>query len=669
MSVYSPGMSELVLAAADDLVERIAHERDAVRAVVELIWNAVDAEATTVSVELARNHADGIDAVRVVDDGHGISADEVGSTFGRIGGSWKHGSQKSKNGLRQLHGKLGEGRLRAFALGSAVKWTSISDDAAGVRQKVTISGNRQTRERFQWDHEPAPEVNTGTTVEAFNEDRRSLNALDGDDVEAVLRSHFAPVLLNDQSLRITYDRRALDPAQGVERDTTTALTFGEQGQHSAAIRIIGWKTGTHRAIYFGPDFEHFPFEEPGSQVESQFSFSAYITWDKLGAEEFAVIGLGDLAPSPVSNLWTASRTAIRDHFNSRRRERRREQVERWKDTGIYPYTAEPASEAEVAERAVFDVVSGTLGSQISSTKKDAKLTLALLRDAIRHDPERLTTIIHEVAALSDTDRDTLTRLLSETSLSAIIRSANLIASRHKFLAGLEHLLFDPIDSGKVGERDHLHRILERELWVFGEEYHLMNSERGLTQLARTHLRLAGLPEVGLTPVTRWDGSKGRVDLHLVAKFKEHDRVRHLVVELKAPGITVSQTELNQVESYANTVRTSGAFATDKASWDLILVATDYDDLADDRILEGHQDTGRFLAPGSRPGRPQVSAYLRRWRDIIDENKRRLDFVTAALEHDPSINAGMDYIRSGYPDFLPASVQRRDRQADGEIFNS
>lgn len=491
---------------------------------------------------------------------------------------------------------------------------------------------------------------------------QSLSALDTDDVHATLRSHFAPALLNDPSLAISYDGSALDPSQAIERDSMIEITFGETDQHTATVRIIEWKSGKHRAIYYGPDADHFPFEEPGSPVEAQFAYSAYVTWDGLGADELTVLGLGDMAPEPVSELWKSARAAVHSYFTARRRERRREQIEQWKESGIYPYKGEPETESEKAERAVFDAVSGTLVSHISKAKKDAKLTLALLRDAVRHDPDKLTTILHEVVSLNDADRDTLTRLLSETSLSAIIRSANLIAGRHKFLAGLEHLLFDPGDASAVGERDHLHKILEHELWIFGEAYHLMNSEKGLTQLARTHLRLEGLPTSDVTPVKRWDGTSGRVDLHLVVQFKEHDRIRHLVVELKAPGITLSQTELNQVEGYVNTIRTNAAFATDRASWDFILLSTDYDELVDDRIQADYRDTGQFLAPAPKAGRPQVRAFVRRWRDVIDENKRRLDFVTAALEHDPSIAEGMEYVRQEYRDLLPFTLAQQPEVA-------
>lgn len=156
-------------------------------------------------------------------------------------------------------------------------------------------------------------------------------------------------------------------------------------------------------------------------------------------------------------------------------------------------------------------------------------------------------------------------------MPAIIKAANVVTSRNKFLAGLERLLFPSEDIDAIGERDHLHPMLERELWIFGEAYHLMSSERGLTEMARNHLGLLGLPAKGVAPVKRWDGKSGRVDLHLAVKMQEFEIARHLIVELKAPDITLGRTELDQVEDYANTILQKPVFATDKASWDLILV--------------------------------------------------------------------------------------------------
>lgn len=655
-ATYPGFMDDLVLTASDDHIARIAHESDPLRAIVELIWNAVDAEADLVDIVLERDDSQAIRLIRVTDDGHGISSDELDSTFGRIGGSWKARHATSKNRKRRLHGKLGEGRLRAFALGSRVRWTSVSDDTAGRREQITISGSRGDRERFPREVRASTESSTGTIFEAHNDEQRSLGALEPERAVAVLRSHFAPLLLNDSSLMIIYDGTALDPLKEISHDEERTFSFGAGDSERASVRIIEWRTGDHRAVYFGPDDDHFPFETSGTDFESQLPFCAYVTWPDLDAERLASLQLGDLAPEEVGELWAATRRELREHFAVRRRQRRREQIEKWKETQIYPYKGEPKTDVERAERAVFDVVSGTLVPHIPKTKAQAQLTLELLKDAIHHDPGKLTTILHEVVALSDADRDALARLLAETTLSAVIRAADLVAGRHKFLAALDHLLFDPLDSGQVGERDHLHRMLEHELWIFGEAYHLMSSERSLTDLLRTHLKLEGLPARDVDTVRRWDGRTGRTDLHLAVRSKEHDRIRHLIVELKAPGITASRKELDQIEDYADAILSTPAFASDKTTWEIILVVTDYNDMVKRRLKKREDGLGLFHAPEPEPDRPLVRGYVRRWRDVINENRQRLDFMTSALQHDPSIAEGIAYVREQYRDLLPLSLQ-------------
>ena len=58
-------------------------------AVEELVWNALDADAREVRVDLVQNALGGIDAVRVSDDGTGIDILRSEETFGSLGGSWK----------------------------------------------------------------------------------------------------------------------------------------------------------------------------------------------------------------------------------------------------------------------------------------------------------------------------------------------------------------------------------------------------------------------------------------------------------------------------------------------------------------------------------------------------------------------------------------------------
>lgn len=658
-------MAELHLRADDDHVERLAHENDPVRAIVELIWNAIDAEAPTVTVELEHDDTlGGIVKTIVSDTGHGIDRDELESTFGRIGGSWKRFASKTKNDKRGLHGERGQGRLRAFALGSRVTWSSRSIDASGVLHRVEISGTTEHRHVFEWEAEPITEAPTGTVVTAFNDSQRSLGALEAARTRSVLLSHFAPVLLNDDDLRITYLGTDLDPADEVACSTEYPLLFTDDvgTHHEAALRVIEWQSVKHRAIYYGQDAEHFVYEESAVDVETQFRYSAYVTWAGFDHDALSLIGLGDMSDAPVGALWTAARKGIREHFQNRRRERRRDQLDKWKQDNVYPFEGEAKSETEKAERTIFDVVAGTIATQIPTKKDSARVTLGLLRNALRQDPEQLGVLFNEVASLNQEDRESLTRLLGETTMSGIIKVANVVTGRNKFLAGLERLLFPTAGTDTVGERDHLHPMLERELWIFGEQYHLMSSERGLTEMARNHLNLLGLPSKKVEPVKRWDERTGRVDLHLAVKMEQFEVARHLIVELKAPGITLGRKELNQVDDYAHTIREKSVFATDRAMWDLILVGTDYDSVVEDRFIAGSRSEGLVLAPEPKPGRPRVRVFVRRWREILDENRARLRLITDSLEHDPSLEDGLRHIQQQYADLLPANLQGEQEAA-------
>jgi|SRR6266542_2060302 len=189
---------------------------------------------------------------------------------------------------------------------------------------------------------------------------------------------------------------------------------------------------------------------------------------------------------------------------------------------------------------------------------------------------------------------------------------------------------------------------------------MMSSEKGLTHMLRVHLKLSGLPDREVTPVVRWDGRSGRTDLHLAAKFQEHDRVRHIIVELKAPDITIGRKELDQVEDYANVLASHPQFSSSTAQWDLILVGTQLDDLVKKRIHKDGVELGTFWGPEPEPGAPRVRAFVRRWRDVIDENKRRLDFLTTVLQHDPSTAEGLGWVRQHFADLLPESLLDPDR---------
>ncbi|MFC8009063.1 ATP-binding protein [Streptomyces cinereoruber] len=89
-------MRRVHLEAAEDHVERLAREHDPVGAVKELIWNALDADATKVTVTIERSATGAADKVLIADDGEGITPEGCTTAFEKIGGSWKKHSHTTE---------------------------------------------------------------------------------------------------------------------------------------------------------------------------------------------------------------------------------------------------------------------------------------------------------------------------------------------------------------------------------------------------------------------------------------------------------------------------------------------------------------------------------------------------------------------------------------------
>ncbi len=125
---------EFAVELTKDHLERLAKTQP-LTGIIELIWNAFDADATDVKVEFGRNELDGIEEIRVVDDGHGMTPAEVERAFGALGGSHQSFTKTSPSG-RSFHGRDGQGRYKAAGIGNRIVWATVAaspdDDAKRV---------------------------------------------------------------------------------------------------------------------------------------------------------------------------------------------------------------------------------------------------------------------------------------------------------------------------------------------------------------------------------------------------------------------------------------------------------------------------------------------------------------------------------------------------------
>lgn len=94
--------------------------KDATTAVVELIKNSYDADASIVELEILRD-AEDFGKIRIADNGHGMSDQDIEASWLRIGFSEKVKNKTSSEYERRKTGEKGIGRLSADRLGAVLQ--------------------------------------------------------------------------------------------------------------------------------------------------------------------------------------------------------------------------------------------------------------------------------------------------------------------------------------------------------------------------------------------------------------------------------------------------------------------------------------------------------------------------------------------------------------------
>ena len=222
-------------------------------AVEELVWNALDADAREVRVDLVQNALGGIDAVRVSDDGTGIDILRSEETFGSLGGSWKlQDAGTTASHHRRLHGRHGRGRFKAFALGTHVEWRTTMK-AGDALLSYTLAGDASDPGVFHVAPAATPGPATGTEVFVTGV-RATVDSLTRPEmVVQTLAAKFALYLKAYPGVSVYFCGLPVSPVI-VQKGTTDYTVRLESGQE-AKLEVIEWRkkfAGKGRIVFCGP---------------------------------------------------------------------------------------------------------------------------------------------------------------------------------------------------------------------------------------------------------------------------------------------------------------------------------------------------------------------------------------------------------------------------------
>jgi hypothetical protein len=617
--------------------------------VTELIWNALDADADEVRVEFARNALDGIEEVRIVDDGHGMTQQEIVDAFGRLGGSWKRTAKRSKKG-RGLHGRDGRGRFLAAGLGGRLRWHTVAEDPDDPSRRLALDVELTVSHLSQVEvSDPVPtEEPTGTRVliDGFAEEPPGLN---GEKPVEKLTGIFG-LYLQTNNAHLAFDGTEIDPEKlQVNKGELDVPT--PPGTDPALLVVVEWNRRVDRALYLC-DERGTPLGEvaPGIQAPG-FEFTAYINW--TGFQTDNSLAAVDMGGGGSKAVIEEARDKLRDYFKERARGKTRELIEEWKAENVYPFEGEPRTPAERVARDTFDVVALSASGAVNASEKSGRrLSLRLLREALENDPGSLRKVLGEVLDLKQDRLEELSALLDRTPLTAMIATSKEIADRLEFLRGLEEIALGDV-SKHVKERSQLHRILAGQTWVFGEEYALAADDNSLTNVLRNHLSYLGREELAADvsdEVLDAEGSRGVVDLMLARSLSQQkNRREHLVIELKAPKVKVGDEQAQQIRRYANAVFSDPRFNTKDVDWDFVVVSGEVTGLTDRERRDPKTPYGQITDADG------VRVYVWTWADVLDAAGHRLKFVRDLLEYQPDAEQALAYLKATHEKYLPEQV--------------
>lgn len=363
-----------------------------VSAVEELIWNALDAEAKEVRVDLITNVLGAVEAVRIADDGSGIDVLRADSTFGSLGGSWKRNGNGTATLKRSLHGRHGRGRFKAFALGSHVEWRTTVK-IGGELLSYNISGDIENPGVFTLEAVSGSAPATGTEVFVSNARVNCDSLLNAGETVQALAAKFALYLKSYPDVRIYFNGLPVTPV--IVQKKVTDYKFRLPNGSEAKLEVIEWKrkfSGSGRLVFAGAD--GFRLHEVPAAVRSQgASFTAYLIssrFPQLAAENALVM---DELNTEVRSYLDETKKILKKHFAQSGEDRAAALIGNLIREGSYPFDeADETKERERFDKIVMDLAVRMEGfTQLSSD--DRAVLLKLLKHSVLAGAQSLKGIL------------------------------------------------------------------------------------------------------------------------------------------------------------------------------------------------------------------------------------------------------------------------------------
>jgi len=630
-------------------------------ALKELLNNSIQAKAKNINLQIEYTEdllcKSSIKQIEVFDDGHGVSYSDFDKKILEIGTTAKEKGQ-------------GIGRFSSFQIGELMHIETVGyDDTKKLFSKTSLSIDttdfqdaQLEQTEFKVDYEYyTKKVSTYYKVVIQNlyhniqqkTARRNLITLN------YLQQNIRQSIFENYPFEIFHDKvKFLVNGEEIKRDdfliglpVKKAIDYTDKKGTSHVVKFYFYniKSPLKKVKVF------FQIDNSGiKSVAHEYTYSSdwytpdlgtwfiYIESDFLNSDLFRNLDIESLGEEETKNLKEQIKITINDFFKARNEKFKKFIVSLEQDKS-YPYRDE--SPASKAQEIIFKKAAYLIEEEHGLIKKNDKIRTFLYplldRSISNGDIEY---IFKKILKLSNDGVEKFRSLLDKTEIEDVIHFANLVAVKLEFLNFIHELAYGQI-SGFLRERSQLHKILENELWIFGESYnatpHLWSDKKIgniLKELRDKHFDYKPTEEDG--NLIELDGNPDDItDLFFMnEKVNDSDEREIMVVELKAPKCSISEKELNQIDRYAFTIEEHAGLPSEKVKYKLLLISSKLTKYTKSKVKSRRESFPDHPFLYDRKIEKNIEVYVMEWSELIEQNKRKLGYLSNQLKvKDKSVN--------------------------------
>ena len=247
-------------------------------------------------------------------------------------------------------------------------------------------------------------------------------------------------------------------------------------------------------------------------------------------------------------------------------------------------------------------------------------------------------IFSKVITLTTPNMEKFHQLLEKTELENVITFSSAVANKLEFLDFLHELTYGSL-ADILLERSQLHKIIEKELWLFGEAYnssqHLWSDKKIGTILAELRDKYfsyePAAADENLIDTENIKGLDNITDLFFLnEKILDNEDTEIMVVELKSPKCAIGKKELQQIDEYAFTVESFPGLPKENTRYKFILISSRLTPYAKSKMRSSRE---KYKEPFlyDRKAEKNIDVLVMEWSELIAINRRKLGYLSSKLE--------------------------------------